>query len=228
MLKQTLYLLVILLIGFKSGFSQSFSIGTKKVGIGFGNSSRYSGIRFNYNDKYLDVVNGFNFAVFSAADISNGLSVGAIYNVDEDNNGLSFAGISNWGDRNGIAVGGVTVLSFKTNGVSISGCFSFLDKINGVCISAFVIGPTIDDAVTDRLTNVINGVAIAGYTVMAHRVNGIAIAGYNKIDEHYGLSIGVVNKTKKLQGIQFGLINYVENNPAWLRWMPLMNMHLGK
>ena len=41
-----------------------------------------------------------------------------------------------------------------------------------------------------------------------------------------GLSIGLVNYSAQLKGVQLGLLNYAGNNPRWLRLLPLINIHL--
>jgi hypothetical protein len=38
-----------------------------------------------------------------------------------------------------------------------------------------------------------------------------------------GLSIGIVNYAWELNGIQIGLINYVRDNPKYLKVLPLFN-----
>jgi len=44
--------------------------------------------------------------------------------------------------------------------------------------------------------------------------------------ETVGLSIGLVNYTAELRGVQIGLLNYARNNPRWLRLLPFLNLHL--
>jgi len=39
------------------------------------------------------------------------------------------------------------------------------------------------------------------------------------------LSIGIFNHATELFGVQFGLVNYAENNPEYLRILPLLNFH---
>lgn len=43
-----------------------------------------------------------------------------------------------------------------------------------------------------------------------------------------GLSIAIYNRTKELYGIQFGLLNYAENNPKGLRIISFINLHFEK
>lgn len=213
-----------------SAQKKPFSLGGKKAGIGIGNFDTYSGIRFNFKDKKVNTINGLNLAANSGANVAtNGISLALFFNADEDINGISFGTAANFGDnRNGLTTSTFAVFCFNNNGISISSCFTFVEKMNGICVSGFLImGPFGgDDPFISK--NTINGIAIAGYAVMANRINGITIAGYNKIENQYGLSIGLVNKAQKLRGIQMGLINYAGNNPKGLKWLPFLNMHLGK
>lgn len=90
----------------------------------------------------------------------------------------------------------------------------------------------------------INGITIAGFGVGGENITGIsaaigtvkieneglykglAISAFNYIKgEQNGVSIGIVNYSHKLTGFQFGLINYVRDNPAWMRILPLVNFH---
>jgi hypothetical protein len=56
------------------------------------------------------------------------------------------------------------------------------------------------------------------------RLTGITCAAYNRTHgTQTGLVIGVFNHTEDLHGIQIGVLNHVEENPPWLRWLPLFN-----
>lgn len=37
--------------------------------------------------------------------------------------------------------------------------------------------------------------------------------------------IGLINSARELHGLQIGLVNHAGNNPAGLRWLPLLNFH---
>lgn len=43
-----------------------------------------------------------------------------------------------------------------------------------------------------------------------------------------GITIGVLNVAKELRGIQIGLLNYAANNPPPFRWLPVLNLNLGR
>ncbi len=78
--------------------------------------------------------------------------------------------------------------------------------------------------------------AAAGLVVSAKEIRGVTVGGANGIefrdwvprkgtDLFTGLSIGVLNCTEELHGLQLGLLNYAGNNPSWARWLPLLNLH---
>ena len=89
----------------------------------------------------------------------------------------------------------------------------------------------------------IRGIALGGLTVLAPDIKGVATGALNgaiveevnledflkirKVNERFvGLSVGLINYTRNLKGVQLGLLNYAGNNPRWLRLLPLVNVHL--
>ena len=50
-------------------------------------------------------------------------------------------------------------------------------------------------------------------------------ADFYKTNQMNGISIALYNRTKELHGVQFGLLNYTENNPKGLRILPFINLH---
>jgi hypothetical protein len=56
-------------------------------------------------------------------------------------------------------------------------------------------------------------------------LKGVAISSYVEVDKSFGLSIALYNNVKELHGVVLGLINYVGNNPKWLRYLPFINFH---
>ena len=200
-----------------------FSVGSKHIGICFGNSSDYTGLRFNLIDKGVCKVNILNFSLLlSRVQESNGISLSLFFNNDDVNNGFSYASIGNGGyKRSGLVISGLINNSKIINGVGIAGLGVIGDTLCGFFITSIKIGSWS----TSWETKQINGVAICFGTVMADEVNGLTLAGVNRSMEHHGLSIGLFNRTEKLRGVQIGLINYAGNNPRGLRWLPLINMH---
>jgi hypothetical protein len=105
------------------------------------------------------------------------------------------------------------------------------DEIAGMALSVGVV----------ETGDYIRGLALAGYKVESwalegvslavirtktRSLTGLSIAGYNQVKgRQEGLSIGLYNRARLLTGIQIGLLNYVGNNPPWLRYLPLLNLH---
>jgi hypothetical protein len=88
----------------------------------------------------------------------------------------------------------------------------------------------------------VRGVAIGGLAAGGQDVYGLTVAGaYLSIPENgivrgvaasafthvkgeqRGLSIGLLNYARRLEGVQLGILNYAGNRPAALRWLPVMN-----
>jgi hypothetical protein len=69
----------------------------------------------------------------------------------------------------------------------------------------------------------VSGVALSAVNLRTAELRGISVAGHNDVRVQRGLTIGVYNDARQLHGVQLGLINRVRNNPAWARWLPLVN-----
>jgi hypothetical protein len=67
-----------------------------------------------------------------------------------------------------------------------------------------------------------------GVTVAA--LNGIGFGERLSLeavcDRHTGISVGLLNYTRSLHGVQIGVLNHAANNPPWARWLPVLNVHL--
>jgi len=89
----------------------------------------------------------------------------------------------------------------------------------------------------------IRGIALGGLVLLAKDVKGVATGALNGVvveeinledflklkrvnDRFTGLSIGLINYTRQLKGVQLGLFNYAGNNPRWLKVLPLINLHI--
>jgi hypothetical protein len=91
---------------------------------------------------------------------------------------------------------------------------------------------------------VIKGITIGGLGVGGEEITGITVAiGMIRIEEtgshtgfatsafnyirgkQTGLSIAIFNFAYQLKGIQIGVLNYVRDNPKYLRYLPLINAH---
>ena len=58
------------------------------------------------------------------------------------------------------------------------------------------------------------------------RFTGFAVSAFNRVlGEQRGLVIGIVNYASRLHGVQIGLVNWADNNPAGLKVLPVANAH---
>ena len=135
-----------------------------------------------------------------------------------DQRGLGLGGLAlvSGGAQSGIRAGGLAVVSGAgQSGLSLAGlaCVSGAD-LSGIALSglATVVGGHVD------------GLAGALAATRTRGLNGVALSAYNRVDgRQTGLSVGLFNRAHSLQGVQIGLLNYVRENPAWLRWLPIVN-----
>ena len=68
------------------------------------------------------------------------------------------------------------------------------------------------------------------FTILAMEVDdfgGVAFGGYNNVRGiQTGITFGVFNVAKELRGVQIGVLNYAENNPAPFKLLPVLNFNL--
>jgi hypothetical protein len=179
-----------------------------------------------------------------------GATVGGVLALAGD--GLSGIGLSAGGvfgpRQRGISVGGVAVGGRDLEGVFAAGLIVGANDLAGIACSPGVIGgERLDGLMLGGLglgaVDRIRGIAAGSLLVFAPDVTGLAVGALNgvyvdRIDLedflHFnlanqrftGLSIGLVNYTAELNGVQLGLFNYAGNNPRGLRLLPLVNLHL--
>jgi hypothetical protein len=68
------------------------------------------------------------------------------------------------------------------------------------------------------------GASFGGAYLHAYNTRGINISAYNDIDGHSeGISVGLLNVTESLKGVQLGVLNIVWDNPRGRRFLPLIN-----
>jgi hypothetical protein len=83
----------------------------------------------------------------------------------------------------------------------------------------------------------LKGVALSLVSTGAPEQTGLMLGALNGIgtdrhrvvrvsDRMTGVSVGLVNATARLRGLQLGLLNYAADNPPGLRLLPLANLHL--
>jgi len=146
--------------------------------------------------------------------VSGGLGVGAGENVS----GLILAGlgVGAGGDFNGVGIAGI--------GAGAGG------DIKGITLSGLASGSG----------GTMTGLHVAGFAIGAESVNGLIVApGYFRIEEGFqnglaasavsvvrgdqrGVTIGLYNYARKLEGVQIGLINHAANKKRF-KVLPLIN-----
>jgi hypothetical protein len=159
-----------------------------------------------------------------------GLGAGA----GQDIRGIVFTGLGAGAGRDitGIAISGVGVGAGQhMTGVSLSGVAAGAGgTLRGIHVAGIGIGATNVRGI------ILSGFAAGGHDVYAlsmapgyfkidhdGRQRGVSIAAFNRIrGVQEGLTIGIVNWTRKLEGIQIGLINGAGNKKR-MRWMPFVN-----
>lgn len=207
------------------GQNNHLSIGMNSNGICLGNAKNYNGIKLNLWDTNGETFNGLNFSFLSSSQYANGVRLSILMSDDSICNGLSVGCLAASAYRmNGIAIAGLAVLAKKKiNGLGISGFGISADTMNGVFIS--IIGSTNFTHSNPRLISRVNGVSIGLLCgVNCEEFKGLAI-GFNNVTKiHKGVTIGCINKSAELHGIQFGFWNVANNNRVFKK-TPLINFN---
>lgn len=217
---------ILMTVAQDSSHNLYFSLGTKHIGVCFGNARYYNGIKLNITDKYVHTINGIHLNLFiTQATISNGLSVGLFGNTDSIHNGINLGIVGNNGIRNGVAWGGIYSSFYIVNGFAIAANL-LGHKLNGLFLAVALKVGNINDSLIQN--NYLNGIGISPIATLCDKVNGLTISIYNFSKIHNGLSIGLFNKANNLHGVQIGLLNYAGNNKHFFKWLPFLNMHFKK
>jgi hypothetical protein len=129
---------------------------------------------------------------------------------------LSGLGIGAGEQVKGIAVAGLGIGSYRVAG------FAVAPAVGGELITGVMIAPAYlrvgafaskyrDESFNDEpdTEGLMRGVSISAF----NQVNG----------DQVGVTIGIVNYTRRIKGFQLGLINIVKENPKWLRVLPIFN-----
>lgn len=228
----------------------TYSLGGRHWGIGIGKGTyRYTGIRVNPFDSGSEIktnagntvagyrtngieLNGMNDA--GSLGITNGLNLGVLFFDEFRTNGLAFSAISFALDEmNGFAFAGISMNVERQNGVAFTGLLQRSEKINGIAISGL-----------DITSNDINGIAVSGLVCItdstmngieistlfsrAETVNGVIIGLVTKTGRTRGVQLGLINRARTMHGFQIGLINQIQQNPKWLRVLPIINFRFAK
>lgn len=167
---------------------------------------------------------GLTFALLGAGAGQNmtgitlaGLAAGAGASM----RGVTFAllGAGSGGDMTGLTVAGLAAgAGNQMKGLAVSGFGAGAPVLRGVALGGLFTGGA--DIKGATLT--------AGWTRVSEdgSYSGLAIGSFNQIrGSQTGLSIGIVNYTRQLRGVQIGIVNHVAENPAILRTLPFINAH---
>jgi hypothetical protein len=179
-----------------------------------------------------------------------GLNIGGLGTVTQgDVFGFNVGGLGvvTQGDVAGFTVAGLGVVSqAEVQGVTISGLGvvsqSGITGLNVAGVGFVTQQPLTGFSATigmARSEQAIRGMTFAAYRLKAPEITGVnlaiawtesdeltglTIAGYNRTyGLQQGLVIGIFNHAEELLGVQIGLLNHVENNPSWARFLPLFN-----
>lgn len=196
------------------------------------------------------VINGFAIGLVgtSVRGKLRGIALGGMgAGVGKDLTGLAVGllGVGTGGNIRGIGIGGLGVGAGK----NLTGLAASLGGVGtGECIKGIALGG-IGVGARKNITGLslglggvgageaITGIALSVVSVGARDIKGMTVSGFNgmsikrgrlkRVNERMtGLSIGLVNATLHLKGVQIGVINYAGNHPRWLRILPLINLHL--
>ncbi|MDG5768153.1 hypothetical protein QA596_11835 [Balneolales bacterium ANBcel1] len=195
--------------GLGAGSGESIS-GITLAGLGVGSGGPIHGLTFGG----LGIGSGESIrgVMLSAVGIGSGLRL----------SGLAVAGlgIGTGGSITGVSLTGMgTVAGQEIRGLHISGVGMGSNQINGVTASLFT-----------EVYGSATGLFIAPLRFRLQEdayLRGVSIGAHNRIKgTQHGLTIGLYNFARHLNGVQIGLLNYAGNNPAGLRLLPLVNANL--
>ncbi len=181
---------------------------------------------------------GMNFGGLGAVSGGEviGLSIGGLALVGQQGiHGLNFGGLAvvSAGNIDFLTVAGLAVVAKDgLAGATLSG-IAIVSEMDIVGLN-LTLGELRSEAS-------VVGIGFGGYRVKADRatglhvsiaraevqcMEGVLVGAYTRISERQeGLSIGIYNHATELFGVQLGLINIADNNPSWLRILPLINAH---
>ncbi len=237
-MKLKIILILLIFPIFVFGQNKSLTIGLKENGLVIGNSKKCNGIRLNFWDKNVEIVNGFNLSARTASNYTNGLSFGLITNQDTVTNGFRIGGLTSLGENiNGVCIGGLWTVATKINGLGIGGLLTYADRMNGLFISGLgAFGGNGPGYIT-----AINGISIGmfttcsnmnvlsiGFQTVTDTTRGIVIGFvYNEAKKANGIQFGMHNKTNDLYGLQVGFWNIAENK-KYFKKTPIINFNFRK
>jgi len=161
------------------------------------------------------VVNNFSLNIFGGYTAgTNGLEIGGLFNIDKKEvKYFQAAGLFNsvGGEVKGFQAAGINnFVQDSVEGFQAAGINNFVTgKMSGFQVSG----------IYNHVSDSVKGVQIAGIgNFSQEKVSGVQIAGVSNISNRAmnGVQIaGVVNYTKKLRGVQIGLINIADTSAGY-------------
>lgn len=156
---------------------RALNIPARKFGISIGNSYEFSGIRLNYADKNVRIVNGLNLTLWhknypNKYPEVNGISIGVWHTGTRMQLlNLGILGIIGTERVNGLTVGGLGSAAAISNGILAGGLITGGGKINGISLSGIL-------TVQEKPENTINGLVLSGLFIYSMgSIRGISISG---------------------------------------------------
>lgn len=182
--------------------------------------------------------------------IVQGITVAGLFVAGKRITGVNVAGLAVAGDRvRGINVAGVGTFGKEISGLNL-GFGVAGGRVSGVSAAGWLVhgGDGGIAGIHASLVGVgasgaVRGIAAAGVGVFAKRdvtglaaalgvvdareLTGVAVGAHTRVrGTQRGLTVGLLNRAHRLQGVQLGFLNEARNNPALLRWVPGVNVHL--
>lgn len=209
-------------------------------GIAIGNYPNVSGLRFNFRDQDLQQVRGANFTIWSPYGAPTGTVRGLAFGVP----------VTGAGSMHGIASGlfgvgasqEITGIAIAPAGIGagVGGNFRGVElslvgigagrTIDGVAIAGVGIGaPTIRKFAMASMVgaNRMDGLIIAPALSRLEEggsMRGVSVSAVNAMrGQQHGLTIGIVNYARELDGMQIGVVNIARN--ASVKFLPIVNYH---
>jgi len=161
------------------------------------------------------VVNNFSLNIFGGYTAgTNGLEIGGLFNIDKKEvKYFQAAGLFNsvGGEVKGFQIAGINnLVQDSVEGMQAAGINNFVTgKMSGFQAAG----------IYNHVSDSVKGVQVAGVgNFSKEKVSGVQIAGVSNISnrEMNGVQIaGVINYTKKLRGVQIGLINIADTSAGY-------------
>ena len=188
----------------QSGPGTSLDIGLSEIGISIGSSPRWTGVRLNWSDRYLERINGLNVTLWKPGDAVggevNGFALGILGPRAARLRGISLGLLGVLPERSavGVMIGGLGVVSDgELRGLSL-GLLGVVSEARSVGVTAAGLGVVAEGGT--------RGISVAGLGIVAEgRAAGINVAGLGVVSERSisGVSLaglGLVTE-ERLRGV---------------------------